>query len=248
MRKINLVTFDVTGTLLNFNRSIGEIYADAANNFGIRVDPQNINLNLNKEMSIMNKQHPNFGLHSGIGWQRWWKTVVIKTFDSTITKNNSSSIEHQCLEPLANYLIDRFATKNELKLTEDSMDLLKYLESKAIVMGIISNYDPRLHKILVDSGISKYFSFIVTSYESGYEKPNINIFKKAEIAYASIGNKFNINSTVHVGDSYENDYCGAKNAGWNAVLISPSPKEIFNNNDLFIYKNLSEFRKQYMKS
>ncbi|XP_014290188.1 haloacid dehalogenase-like hydrolase domain-containing protein 3 [Halyomorpha halys] len=232
MKKFNLITFDISGTLLTFRKSIGEIYSDAAKHFGITVDPAIITKRVDRHMSEMCQQHPNYGLNSGLGWQNWWRMVVSKSFDSIEINGQHSKY----LAQLSDHLIKNFSNKNEYKLMEGSVDILEFLEKKGVHTGVISNFDPRLHTILEDIGIRKYFTFVITSYEAGFLKPDERIFKEAEKKYIDLGNKFDRSTTVHIGDSLKYDYCGARNAGWSAILIDPSKE-----------KNCAERNKEYSK-
>lgn len=95
------------------------------------------------------------------------------------------------------------------------LDLLKKNE---IRIGIISNMDPRLNEILVDAGLRHYFEFVLPSYETKFFKPQPDIFKLAiekctkEVVLPS--------ECCHIGDSYNEDYLGALNSGWNAILVN----------------------------
>lgn len=45
------------------------------------------------------------------------------------------------------------------------------------MLGIISNFDERLHSIVKNLSLAEYFTFIITSRECGYEvKKNIAQF------------------------------------------------------------------------
>lgn len=115
-------------------------------------------------------------------------------------------------------------------------------------MGVISNFDPRLRSILKELNLSNYFSFILTSYETSYTKPDINIFKIAQRTYEN-QNGFQLEETkaLHVGNSLEHDVLGARNAGWNAALISNKEKlESYRNEKrTMLFKNLYELKNYF---
>lgn len=56
-------------------------------------------------------------------------------------------------------------------------ELLDSMSRRNIVLGIISNFDERLDSILQSLDIRRQFHFVLTSYETGVEKPNAAIFK-----------------------------------------------------------------------
>lgn len=101
-----------------------------------------------------------------------------------------------------------------------TIELLDYLRKKELILGVISNFDERLEAILEDTRIRPYFSFVLTSYDFGVEKPDTLIFDEA-LRLTKKRHSININpqQAIHIGDSVNNDYIGAKDAKWNAILI-----------------------------
>ena len=83
-------------------------------------------------------------------------------------------------------------------------------------LGIISNFDDRLHSILNQLGLGESFDFILTSYESACEKPDRGIFdealKRAQCTDPSLA--------YHVGNSIDIDAVGAITAGWTPLIYN----------------------------
>ena len=75
-----------------------------------------------------------------------------------------------------------------------------------------------LRKLLSYYNIEKFFSFQIYSDEVGMSKPNPEIFK---IVYNEIClmKMINRNEVLHIGDNIIADYNGAKNFGFNSLLI-----------------------------
>jgi HAD superfamily hydrolase (TIGR01549 family) len=72
-------------------------------------------------------------------------------------------------------------------------------------MGIISDFDERLHGIVQGLGIGSYTKFIVQSYVEGYSKPSAELYAKAKQHAGSIDESW------HVGDDPEKDaFTGTK--------------------------------------
>lgn len=101
-----------------------------------------------------------------------------------------------------------------------TIELLEYLHKKGLILGVISNFDERLEAILEDTKIRYYFSFVLTSYDFGVEKPDTSIFDEA-LRLTKERHSIDIapQEAIHIGDSISHDYIGAKNANWNAILI-----------------------------
>lgn len=107
------------------------------------------------------------------------------------------------------------------KAYDDAEATLKELKKRGYRLIIISNVSSKsnLETYLKKAGLNGYFEALFASGSMGVEKPSPQIFCIAV-------NEMNIPSheMLHVGDSYENDYLGAKNAGVNAVLLDRREK------------------------
>ena len=83
-------------------------------------------------------------------------------------------------------------------------------------LGIISNFDDRLHSILNQLDLAQYFDFILTSYETGSEKPDKGMFeeamKRAQCSDPSLA--------YHIGNSISTDATGAIQAGWTPLIYN----------------------------
>ena len=94
------------------------------------------------------------------------------------------------------------------------METLKYLGAK-YKLGIITNGASLMQNKKIDSlGIRPFFDAIIISSEAGIKKPDEKIFRMACEAL-NADNK----SAVFVGDNYEKDVMGAKNAGMHPVWM-----------------------------
>ncbi|CAH2103244.1 unnamed protein product [Euphydryas editha] len=206
---IKLVTFDVTNTLLKFRKAPWDYYANVAKKSGFNGNGISIKNKLLNNYSIMTKQYPNFGKDS-ISWQQWWSKIIEMTFQGELPTDANISM-------ISNKLIDDYKTPICWKLADGSEDLIRLLSQSNISIGVISNFDPRLHEILLNLNINKYFEFILTSYEVGFCKPDKRIF---EIAQAKCKHYNKPLECLHIGDDISKDYEGAKKAGWHALLVT----------------------------
>ena len=80
---------------------------------------------------------------------------------------------------------------------------------------IASNWDCSLPQFLGPSGLLELVDGVVTSADVGAAKPDPAVF---EAALRAVG--ADPGSSLHVGDSLENDVAGARAAGVRAVLIA----------------------------
>ena len=81
-------------------------------------------------------------------------------------------------------------------------------------LGVISNADGRIDRVLERCGIADCFQSITDSGVVGYEKPNPAIFLAA---LTSMG--VDPGHSLYVGDVYSVDYLGATRAGMKAILF-----------------------------
>ncbi|XP_023954160.2 rhythmically expressed gene 2 protein-like [Bicyclus anynana] len=222
---IKLVTFDVTNTLLKFRMPPYDYYAFVAHSHGFKGTGIDIKNRLLSSYKDLTKQHPNFGRDS-ITWKRWWSRVIEMTFHGHLPTNAKVDV-------ISEKLIEDFKTSSCWEVAEGGVELIRLLKSLGIVVGVISNIDPRLHDILTNLCIDGCFEFVLTSYEVGVCKPDKMIF---ECAQAKYGKSISSSQCLHIGDDLEKDYNGAKAAGWHALLITDKVKS----HSVNTYSNLKE--------
>jgi putative hydrolase of the HAD superfamily len=95
--------------------------------------------------------------------------------------------------------------------------------AQSFTLGIISNthYPQLIHRNLEAMNIAQYFAVIVTSVEHGHRKPHPSIFQDT-LTQLNIGPP----QVLYIGDNYNDDYIGAKNAGLQCILIDPKQQHI----------------------
>lgn len=213
-RQFKLITFDITGTLLKYRSSPAVEYLKTLNKYGIEVKLTTLEDLINKNWHFMTKTHPNFGLHTGLEWDNYWRTYARNVFREAFQIENIT--DNVPLKAIIDDLMKTYSTGETFKVQNGAIALLEYLKKEEVPLGVISNYDPRVRYMIKNLGLSHYFQFILTSYEVGFEKPDIKIFREAE-SYVTKG--INRELFLHVGDSYLLDFKGAKNAGWSGCLV-----------------------------
>lgn len=220
--RLRLITFDVTDTLLKFKYSPGKQYGEIGALYGIICNDNILSSNFVRHWRRMRIEHPNFGLYSGMGWENWWRNVVKSTF-----KDCNTNLEDKQLDIIAEHLINLYNTSVCWEHCYGALNLLSYIRSKGIPMGIISNFDPRLYQILHNMKLRHFFQFVLTSYETGVEKPDTKIFEKAMTS--SKLSDLKPEECLHVGNKPSLDYYGAQSSGWHGVIIdNRKPHEIQN--------------------
>jgi HAD superfamily hydrolase (TIGR01549 family) len=99
-------------------------------------------------------------------------------------------------------------------LFADVKETLSGLKTSGLRLGLISNWHSGLDYFCEELGIAPYFDAIVSSAEVGCEKPDSRIFREALIRLRTSPEQ-----TLHVGDSIDDDFRGARSAGLDSVLV-----------------------------
>ena len=214
MSPIRLITFDVTNTMIRVLGSVGQNYATVAAQYGKTVDPAKIDIAFRKQYKLHMSKHPNFGVKSGISQFKWWTSLVEDCFKEAGYDGPSST-------QIANHLYIHFASSKGWEVMPGTLNALDSLKRKGLNLGIISNFDNRLEKILHELSLAHYFDFMLDSATFGEAKPNRAIFD-----FALQQAKTEPSEALHVGDNVTNDYHGALNVGMDALLLLHEYKEI----------------------
>uniref|UniRef100_A0A6P7GY51 Rhythmically expressed gene 2 protein n=1 Tax=Diabrotica virgifera virgifera TaxID=50390 RepID=A0A6P7GY51_DIAVI len=240
LSQLRLITFDVTDTLLQFKTSPGQQYGEIGALYGISCDKKVLGHNFKTHFRKMSQEHPNFGRHTGLGWEKWWHTVVKDSF-----KESDVNCDNEKLDQVATHLIDMYSGSGVWQVAHGAYGLLSFLRSKGVSLGVVSNYDPRLKNILINTRLRHYFQFVLISYHVGFEKPDPKIFLEA-MSSAKLEN-LEPEECLHIGDQKSLDYDGARNCGWHAVLVND--KEKYPDIDKeHIFKSLFDIHKHFIKT
>ena len=104
-------------------------------------------------------------------------------------------------------------------LFADAVDVLKYLQGK-YTLHLITNGFVEVQWIKIEnSGLKPFFEHIIVSEEVGTQKPDKAIF---EIAMERA--KTNAAESIMIGDNYNTDIVGARNAGMDQIFFNPKKK------------------------
>jgi putative hydrolase of the HAD superfamily len=192
------VTFDVGGTLMEPFPSVGHVYAEVAARHGLQIAPDL----LNARFAAAWKAKKFFG-HS----LRDWSDLVDATFAGLAEPMPSKSFFSD--------LYAAFTRPEAWHIFDDVVPTLEHLQARGIRLAVISNWDERLRPLLQALNLAPYFEATFVSLEVGIPKPEKKIFQTAA-NYLQLPPS----AILHVGDSFNEDVTGARNAGFNAVLIA----------------------------
>ncbi|CAL8578148.1 hypothetical protein XPA_003950 [Xanthoria parietina] len=201
--------------------------------------------NYGKAFQSSRKDYPIYGKAAGMDPRTWWANVINSTFSAFLP--NGTPVP----DGLVASVFRRFSSREGYRLYDDVIPFFKQLHDwrstssasssdlSRVQVGIISNSDSqRIASILTSFGIRVNetghdsaalksarcydIDWMVTSFDSGYEKPSRQIFDAARALSASFSE--GDGEYLHVGDSIKEDYYGALEAGWQSVILDRDGK------------------------
>ena len=197
--KFSAVLFDAAETLFTTHGSAGEIYATIARQYGSQAEPDAV-------QAAFLRHFRGAGPIAVQDEKRWWKDVVKRVFgDAGMVENFDEFFER---------VYDRFRDSQGWMLFPETSEVLKELKGLGLKLGIISNFDTRIYSVLKSLGIHQFFDAVTISSETGYSKPELEIFHFAVLAL-----DVPAPAILVVGDSVHNDVEPAIRAGLCALLI-----------------------------
>jgi putative hydrolase of the HAD superfamily len=201
MDRIEAVTFDARGTLIEPWPSVGEVYAGVAREFGIECSAARLNAQFVNAWTT----------RTGFKYSRdEWHDVVRHSF------LGMSEVSPQLFDAI----YERFAQSDAWLIYDDVIPALQKLEGMGLKLAVVSNWDERLVPLLEKLGLATYFDHVFVSAVHGCHKPDPKIF---EFAAGALG--VPVSGVMHIGDSLREDVQGATAAGAKALRIRRSGVE-----------------------
>ena len=144
----------------------------------------------------------------------------------TFVKINKK-VDMQLLERLSVDYINVLPHHNQL--FEGTHEILEHLYVNYKLHIITNGFNEVQYKKIENSGIAKYFDKIITSEDAGVKKPNPIIFE-----YALAITKATSKEAIMIGDNWEADIMGAKDAGFDVIFCNHVLEHIPDDNKAII--------------
>jgi len=202
---VRAVTFDAGGTLLTPHPSVGEVYAEILRGYHLIRNPLELESAFQSAFSSISKNPA--VLDPDEREKDFWRQVVRETM-------KDDPIPASQFDDVFINMWDSFSHGNRWRVYNGSHQILKTLRDRGYWLGVLSNWDHRLHTVLEETGLSDLVESVVISVEVGVEKPDSGIFRAVEAQSGMPPDVF-----LHVGDSRHHDLAGARDAGWSGILI-----------------------------
>lgn len=112
-------------------------------------------------------------------------------------------------------VFEGFADARHWRVFPGALVALREARSRGVPLGVLSNWDARLHRILEGLELRELFDVVLLSCDVGAEKPDPAIYAEAARRAAAL----TAATPSMIGDEPEADGFGARGAGWSQCLV-----------------------------
>jgi putative hydrolase of the HAD superfamily len=141
-----------------------------------------------------------------------------EVFMRTLLHGAAPSLPDAQVAELAAWLFSEQPRRNLWRrLMPGMIELVDELRAASVPVAVVSNSEGGLEALLAEIGVHDRFVAIADSARVGFEKPDPRIF---DWAAARLG--VARETIVHIGDSWQADVVGARNAGARAIWFGPA--------------------------
>lgn len=216
-KRIRMITFDITGTMVSFRGTLEEHYLGAATKVGVK-DVDKIESAFNRAYKETSKLHPCFG-GDDMTAKEWWRICVLKSF-----RYAGATMDAQTSEMVFQRIYSTFGSINAYEIFPDALPFLKWAHRNGLVCGVLSNADERYgDSILPMLGLTHdELQFQCFSKDLRIEKPDARAFMaamKTGEPLLTTTEPLDPANVFHIGNDFQKDFQGARRAGMHAALL-----------------------------
>ncbi len=198
------IFLDAADTLFQLAEPVGQVYQEIGRRHGLPLPHSEIESRF--AVAFREAPTPDYLAYSeGHDCEiLWWRKLV-----QQVTKLPEG-------ETFAHYFDELFAHYEQpqaWRLFDDTLPFLKRAADQ-YRLAVVSNFDARLHQIITSLGLDSYFEEVICSADAKARKPSREIFQ-----FALQRMQLKSEEVLHIGDSYEADYEGARSAGLKAFHL-----------------------------
>jgi putative hydrolase of the HAD superfamily len=206
---IRAVFFDAVGTLILPEPSAVAVYAEVGRRHGSQLEAADIR---RRFLEAFRRQEQ-------LDRQTGWRTDECREMQRWRTIVGEVMVDVPQPEACFRELYEHFAQPASWRCAAESGRMLEVLSRRGCALGLASNYDERLRRVLAGMPELAAIRNIVISSEVGWRKPSPHFF---DAMCRQVG--LTAHEVLFVGDDPENDYEGALAVGCRAVLFDPTGK------------------------
>lgn len=214
MQQPKVIFLDAVGTLFGVRGSVGEVYGIFAREHGVEVTDESLNESFARAFASAKPPIFPSADPEEIPEQEfeWWRMIALSTFQDAGVLGQFADFT-DFFDQLYHY----FATSKPWLIYPDVIPALEKWQAVGIELGIVSNFDSRLRLVLKELKLDEFFTSVTISTLAGAAKPEPKIF-----ATALEQHHCEPQEAWHIGDSYQQDYQGARKVGLRAIWLNRS--------------------------
>lgn len=211
---IRAVFFDAVGTLIRPFPSVGAVYARVAADHGLRCRARVLERHFHPAYRALFPERffgPSRLQTADPRERRWWRKVVARTLEQAAGRRPP---------PVLEAALEAFSRGAAWRPCAGAMEVLAALAGRDLKIGLVSNYDSRLHRVVLELGMAPFLGAVLVSSEVGWAKPSPRIYRAALARFG-----VRPEEALMVGDRMVEDFRGARAAGLHALLFDPCGRE-----------------------
>ena len=198
-----VIFFDAAGTLIDLPRSVGEHYRSVAVRFGVAPEAAVLDRAFRTAWKAAPERTATAGPRPDDD-KGWWRDLVATVFEAALTPEERRRFDFPAYFEA---VYAHFAEPGVWEAFADVPAALEVFLAAGYRLGVISNFDRRLRKVLAGLGLASAFEHIVLSSEVGADKPDPRIFAEGLRLFDVPAGR-----ALHVGDDPRKDW-GAEAVG-----------------------------------
>jgi len=211
--RYSAILFDVGDTLIGPRERFGSAYSRVFGEQGVELPPERFERAIRETWAAVAREIPpgvdRYGYHRG-GEEAFWLRFAQASLARASDGEHPESIARSAVEALR----DHFATPAAWRVYPDTVPVLRELREAGFRLGVVSNWDSRLPRVLDMLELTRYFDSIGVSHLEGLEKPAPEFFLRV-LSRLDVAPE----RALHIGDVPELDLAGARAAGIDARLV-----------------------------
>lgn len=224
--KIRHVFFDLDRTLWDFEKSANQTFEEIYNHFELQ----------KKGIISVKEFHDAYSIHNNRLWDLYRKGEIkkekLRGLRFILTLQDFGITDNVLAEKIGDDYIR--ISPLMVNLFPYTIEILEYL-FPIYNLHIITNGFSEVQTVKLEtSGMDKYFTQVITSEEAGVKKPHPDIFKYAFTKAEALPGE-----SIMIGDDYEVDIIGAKEANMYQIFVDHE-KKYGNNQSTYYINNLKE--------
>ena len=207
--RFRAVSFDVGQTLLRPYPSFAAAFARLCRAGGVRLSAvRAAGIDEISERRLLDYQRRGLTFSGSTESSREFWLGIYRDFLESV------GVDGTVLGRLPEQVYEGFTRAESYRLFADALPALRAARRAGLRVGVLSNWEPWLVRLLAELKIDRLLDFVVVSGICGYEKPDPRIFlvavEAAGVPAAAL---------LHVGDSLHTDVAGARAVGITPALV-----------------------------